>query len=154
MSGGELVALVMRTAVSLGAVLFVVAIVFSIARRRAGRAASPSRRRSTRRGGPPAIEVLGRAGLSRNASAVALRFGDRIVMVGVADEAPTALLCEVDAERWDELRSPPEGDGADETRVPTTVPAPVPFGQYGAESVEPSRPGFLQALRDATTRRP
>jgi len=143
MGDADLLNLIVRTVVSLSVVLAVIGVAFAIARRRA---ATGSVGRSSRRRAPaPAIEVVGRAGLARSASAVALRFGDRVVMVGVSDQAPTAVLAEIDAATWDDLHP------AEETLVPT----PVPFGANGTAVADPGapRPSFFDALRDATTRR-
>ena len=137
MSGVGLVALVVRMLLSLGVVLGVVAVAFVVARRRAGRgpAISPpwsggSRRRSAN----VPIEVVGRAGLARGTAAVALRFGDSIVLVGVSEQAPVSVLTQIDAQLWD------AGLIEQERLIPTS---PQPAA---------TRPSFFEALREATTR--
>lgn len=144
MADAGLAEVVLRVVVSLGLVLALIGVAFAIAKRKTGRGITPSRR--SRRGTPPAIEVIGRAGLARGASAVALRFGDRVVMVGVTEQAPTTVLAEITTEDWDELQRID-----DEPVVDTT---PLPFGKDGVSNgpVGP-RPTFLEALRHATSRR-
>ncbi len=138
MGDAGLLPLLVRTVVSLVVVLAVVAVAYAIARRRAPSGAWRSKRVAP----APPIEVVGRAGLARGTSAVALRFGDRVVMVGVSEQAPTAVLADIDAERWDELHP------AEETLVPTEIPD----GRSPAGPVPP-RQSFFEALRTATSRR-
>ncbi len=134
--------LVARTAVSLAIVLAVIGVAYGLLRRRGSIGALRS---SRRRASPPAIEVVGRAGLARNASAVALRFGDRVVMVGVSENASTTVLAEIEAGRWDEIHRD------DEVRVPTAVPdGPSAASTIGERT---SRSSFIEALRDATSKR-
>ncbi len=135
--------LIMRTTVSLAIVLAVIGAAYAVVRRRA--AAGGPVFGSRRRAAAPAIEVVGRAGLARGATAVALRFGDRVVMVGVCENASTAVLADIDAALWDELHP------VEDTLVPTTAFGRGPMAsptQPGA-----ARPRFVDALRDATTRR-
>ena len=77
--------LLVRSGVSLAIVLALIAVAYAIAKRR-GAPAAQGPRRSRRRATPAGVEVVGRVGLSRNAAAVALRFGDRIVLVATSDQ--------------------------------------------------------------------
>jgi flagellar biogenesis protein FliO len=147
--------LLVRMITSLAIVLAIVAVAYVVMRRRAGmmvRTARPSasavggaRRgerspRPGRRNNRQPIEVVGRVGLSRSSAAVAIKFGDRVILVGASEQSPPTVLAEVDAATW-EL-----SDAGAEWSVP-------------AEIVEPSddrvlaRPGFIDALREATVRR-
>jgi hypothetical protein len=155
----SMVSLIVRMLVSLGLVLALVGIAYVIARRRSNGAA-PVRRGAAKRGqrrpaAPPAIEVVGRVGLSRGSMAVALRFGDSVVLVGVSEQAPSTVLREMDAERWDEIHA------EQDWRVPEHLPVRADglvTGRIDADGkVEDSiigpRPSFVDALREATTRR-
>jgi hypothetical protein len=134
--------LIVRTIVSLAIVLSVIGVAFVIARRRAtgaiGRPTQPAgaRRGARRRSSPPAIDVVGRVGLTRATAAVAVRFGDRVVLVAANDQAPSSVLAEMSAEHWDELQTVREPI-ADTTRPPGSPTAPR---------------NLLEALRDATAR--
>jgi hypothetical protein len=147
MADAGLVSLLVRTVVSLAVVLAVVGVAYVVARRRAGgRPSRPMRtgvsrgqRAQRRRSAPSPIEVVGRAGLNRGTVAVAVRFGDRVVLIGASEQAPTTVLAEMDAERWDELNVVREP-------LPTEHMVSVPVG--GA----PARPSLLDALRAATAR--
>jgi flagellar biogenesis protein FliO len=150
--------LFLRMVTSLALVLAIVAAAYFVMRHRAGMARSASarvtgparanRRPSNqprgarhvggRRGAPPAVEVLGRVGLTRSSSAVALKFGDRVILVGASEQSQPAVLAEVDAATWELY------EGGSEF----TVPADVERGDLA-----PARPGFIDALREATVRR-
>jgi flagellar biogenesis protein FliO len=158
MFAAGIVDLFVRMVTSLALVLAIVAAAYFVMRRRAGtaRAASarstgPARaaRRPTnqprgarhvggRRGTPPAVEVLGRVGLTRSSSAVALKFGDRVILVGASEQSQPAVLAEVDAATWELY------EGGSEFTVPADVER---------DDLAPARPGFLDALREATVRR-
>lgn len=151
----SLVSLIVRMLVSLGIVLALVGAAYVVARRRSN-GATPVRRtggkRSARRAAaPPAIEVVGRVGLSRGAMAVALRFGDAVVLVGVSEQAPSTVLREMDAERWDEIHA------EQDWRVSDHVAARSDDRSDADGNLEDSiigpRPSFVDALREATTRR-
>ncbi len=147
--------LFVRMVTSLAVVLAIVAVAYVVMRRRAGMMArsvrpqagasvAPRRgersQRSSRRIQRQPIEVIGRVGLSRSSAAVAIKFGDRVILVGASEQSPPTVLAEVDAATW-ELSDP-----AAEWSVP-------------AEIVDPSddralmRPSFIDALREATVRR-
>ncbi len=169
MADADLGEVVVRVVVSLGAVMAVVAVAYAIARRRSVRFGMIPSRRSGKRNTRPAIEVIARLGIARNVSAVALRFGDRVVLVGVAEQAPMSVLADMSAAEWDELHGTTTTTSAATTdqaptatarpeRDETDVATPVPFGQDAAADggliTSASRPSFIEALRDATSRRP
>jgi flagellar biogenesis protein FliO len=149
--------LFVRMVTSLALVLAIIAIAYVVMRRRAGSTprigrtpASPSGSSMARRGerSPRAarrnhrqpIEVIGRIGLSRSSAAVAVKFGDRVILVGASEQSPPTVLAEVDAATW-ELSDP----GA-EWSVPADI---VEASDHGALV----RPNFIDALREATVRR-
>jgi flagellar biogenesis protein FliO len=164
--------LFVRMVTSLALVLAIVAIAYVVMRRRAGfttgttsggagrgrggarasatrpgatRNASRSNR-AGRRANRQAIEVLGRVGLSRSSAAVALRFGDRVILVGASEQSQPTVLAEIDAATW-EL-----ADAAAEWTVPAVLATDVDGADTNGQSVA-ARPGFLDALREATVRR-
>jgi hypothetical protein len=150
MTDGSLVALLARTMISLAVVLAVVAVGYRIAKRRASGTASGSRGsglsssmfrgRRPKRAAP--IEIVGRVGLTRNAAAVAIRFGDRVVLVSASDQGTAAVLAEMPGEEWDELNAAPED-----------AETPSGSGVAGAPTVIQTRPpSFIEALRQATSR--
>ncbi len=166
MADADLGEVVVRVVVSLGVVMAVVAVAYAIARRRSVRVGMIPGRRSGKRNTRPAIEVIARLGIARNVSAVALRFGDRVVLVGVAEQAPMSVLADMSAAEWDELHGTTTTTSTDQTTTSSAPPAkdrtdvatPIPFGQDAAADggliTSASRPSFIEALRDATSRRP
>lgn len=144
MSDVSLVDLIVRTVVSLGVVLAIVGVAYAVVRRRAGAAvrAPRSTARSKRPAAPKTLETVARVGLSRGSAAVAVRFGDRVLLVGVTDGAAVSVLEDMPADRWDEL-----GEAA------VTVATPVRPDAAGRPGDLAARPSFLEALREATTRR-
>lgn len=158
MNDVSLVALLTRTMISLAVVLAVIAVAYRIARRRAGgghgtRASRTSSSSSKsgglfggrRKGQSAPIEVVGRVGLTRGTSAVAIRFGERVVLVAAADQAQSTVLAEMTGEEWDEITAVPE--------VSTPVPnAQVRSPTGGSALAETTRPSFVEALRQATSR--
>lgn len=147
------VALTVRMLVSLAVVLAVIAVAYLFARRRAGGRTggrprvpslpkSPSRRAAAGAG----LEVVGRVGLTRGAAAVALRFGDRVVLVAAGETGQASVVAEMPAFEWDESQLVREPLEFPAQRTPgATLPDPT----LGAVS----RPGFVEALRMATSRR-
>ncbi len=155
-------ALLMRSVIGLGIVLAIIAVAYVVMRARgpmgagsvSGRRARPARsaRGSRRRGGQSPIEVVGRAGLTRSSAVVALRFGDRIVLVSASEQGGTSVLAEMEAERWDELAVEREPiDPAELLDVGDVVAGAEPIGQP-VFAPAGRRPTFLEALREATTR--
>lgn len=148
----SIVDLLIRTVVALGVVLAIVAVAYVIAKRRGtagarvaagGRGAGiartggiPRARRSPRRSTPAGIEVVGRVGLSRNSAAVAVRFGDRIVLVATGEGGATSTLADMSAAEWDEMH---------------TVREPI-HDVLGSPVEGTPRVNFLEALRQATAR--
>ena len=164
MGNSSFVELVIRSIVSLGIVLVLIGVAYLVAKRRAGVSRPTSRVGGRARGwtggiarGPSAgsgrsrqhvkrepavLETLGRVGLSRGSVAMAVRFGDQVVLLGLADGSPITVLQEMSAERWDEL-------SAVEHVVTTSMPTDV----FGNETAPDRRTGFVDALREATVRR-
>lgn len=147
--------LVVRTMLALAVVLAIVGVGYVVARRQsyhvgpiaAPRPASPAPALGARRLGlpkrrptPNGVEVIARAGLSRNAAVVALRFGDRVLLVSVADQAPNTLLAEMSVANWDEHTTAREA-------------IDLPAHQAASPSVVSQPPNFIEALRQATARR-
>ena len=130
--------LLVRSGVSLAIVLALIAVAYAIAKRR-GAPAAQGPRRSRRRATPAGVEVVGRVGLSRNAAAVALRFGDRIVLVATSDQGTPTALAEMTAGDWDELHTIRE-------------PMQDVLGRPIDPGTASPRPNFLEALRQATAR--
>lgn len=149
MNDGSLVALLARTTISLAVVLAVIAVGYRIAKRRAAGTAAAGRGtglssglfrgRRPKRAAP--IEVVGRVGLTRNAAAVAIRFGDRVVLVSASDQGTAAVLAEMPGDEWDELTAAP--DPTDPVAESGTAVSPT---------VVQARPSFMEALRQATSR--
>ncbi len=139
-------ALLVRTMFSLVIVLGIVAVAYVIARRRSGGMApvasdNATRSRFGRRpSAPAAIEVVGRVGLTRGTAAVAVRFGDRVVLVAAAEQGPSTVITEMPAAEWDECRT---------VREPID-PTPV-RPELGTGAIAP-RPNLVEALRQATAR--
>ena len=159
------VELLVRMLSSLAIVLAIVAIAYVVMRRRAGVAgraiarpggsrpasgrsgpsARPSRTpRAQRRAHRSAVEVIGRVGLSRSTAAVAVKFGDRVLLIGASEQAQPSVLAEIDAETWELCQA------RDEFEQAWTVPAEI---DGNVDAAEIARPGFLEALREATVRR-
>ncbi|MFT4864412.1 MAG: hypothetical protein ACI8RE_000594 [Ilumatobacter sp.] len=154
MTDSGLTELIVRVAVSLTVVMAIIGVGYVAARRRARGGASsarPGRSRFAGRSATLPIEVVGRVGLSRGSMAIALRFGDSVLLVGVSEQAPTTVLQQVDAAHWDELRA------AAEPRVRARGAASESNGPLGPQSTVDSivgrRPTFIEALREATSRR-
>ena len=141
--------LLVRSVLALGVVLAIVAVGYVVARRRTVRVGSAGRPATTDSGArrlglpkrrPPAValEALSRIGLARNATLVAVRFGDQVLLVSVAEQAPTTLLAQMPVEQWDEQVTARESIDLDATLPSNVVSAP---------------PSLLEALRQATARR-
>ncbi|WP_420452502.1 flagellar biosynthetic protein FliO [Ilumatobacter sp.] len=139
--------LVIRSVVSLAIVLAVVAVAYQVARRRNSGGSSRTfgrsgGGRSSATRSPAALETVARVGLSRGSAAVAVRFADQVVLLGITEGAPVSVLHEMSAERWDAI-------AAVDDVVSTPIPTPGAAGSASA----PERPGFVEALREATARR-
>lgn len=130
--------LVVRAVVSLAVVLAVVGVAYLVARRRTTGGRPAVRAPSRRRAATPGVEVVGRIGLGRSSAAVAVRFGDKVMLIASSEQGPATTLAEMPAERWDELRTVREPIEA----IPARHEQPV-----GA-----ARPNLLEALRQATAR--
>ena len=160
MTSVSFVDLLVRTVLALAVVLAIVGIGYVIARRRSnsmGSIGTTTAPRSSsadagarrfglpkRRPTPLALEILARAGLARNSAVVALRFGDRVLLVSVAEQASNTLLAEMSVDDWVEHTT--ARDAIDLPERPTSRPDAPP-------SVVSQTPSFLEALRQATARR-
>jgi flagellar biogenesis protein FliO len=162
--------LMVRTLLALAVVLAIVGVGYVIARKRSnsmgsiGKTAAPrsssvdagARRfgMPKRRPTPLGVEIVARAGLARNSAVVALRFGDRVLLVSVAEQAPNTLLAEMSVDEWVEhttardameiparpgSRSGSSSSSVSSSSVPPNVVSPTP--------------SFIEALRQATARR-
>lgn len=148
---GEVGELALRLVVSLTVVLAVVGVGYAVARRKQrGLGAGATSRRRQRAAGPATLEVEARAGLARGSAAVAVRFADRIVLVAITDGAPATALADIPAADWDRPPEPVTDESPDGvTGTVSTVRTPL-----DPNGVVSERPSFLDALRDATSRRP
>lgn len=160
MTSVSFVDLLVRTLLALAVVLAIVGIGYVIARRRSNRTGSISavaapRSASADAGGrrfglpkrrptPLGVEIVARAGLARNSAVVALRFGDRVLLVSVVEQAPNTLLAEMSVDDWVEHTT--ARDAIDLPERPNSKPGTTP-------SVVSQPPSFLEALRQATARR-
>lgn len=178
-SMGELLA---RSAVSLAVVLALVLGAYGVLRRRtmgpvpvrrrraagaggvlaairpAGRprtttGAAPSRTGRTNRNG---LRVVGRTTLGRSTVLAAVQFGERVLLVGAADQGAPSVLAELDSATWSQCSG-----AVREQVIPATAGAllePADAGVDGqpaaiASRYAPAPRGLLDALREATTRR-
>ena len=148
--------LIVRMVVSLAIVLAIVLAAYAVLRRRqqggGGSMRAPLARRSTvaggarvgrgRRtavrngGGRRGLRIVGRVGVSRTSSIVAVQFAERVLLVGASEQTGPAVLAELSVEDWERATEVPEES------------VPLATG-----SVTPGRPGILDALREATIRR-
>lgn len=136
--------LFVRMLISLAVVLGIVLVAYAIIKRRRGVGAALGAPRSliarsgrARTGGRNGLRVLGRTGVARTSSVVAIQFADRVLLIGGNDQAAPTLLAEIDLEGWEAA-----------TQAPVD---PIIGGRAGSAGTAPS--GLLDALRQATTRR-
>lgn len=149
--------LIVRMVVSLAIVLAIVLGAYAVLRRRqhggGGSMRAPLARRSAtganiarggrgRRsavrngGGRRGLRIVGRVGVSRTSSIVAVQFAERVLLVGASEQTGPAVLAELSVEDWERATEVPEES------VPLATGATTPV-----------RPGILDALREATIRR-
>ncbi len=153
--------LLLRMLISLAVVLAVVLAAYVIIRRRQGGGASP--RRTGRRGaaglfarpragatGPAArragLRVVGRVGVGRTSSVVAVQFADRVFMIGASEQGAPTVLAELELGEWQRATQQPD------ELTPVSRRSAGPGESDGPRTGE-ARPGFLDALREATARR-
>jgi flagellar biogenesis protein FliO len=129
--------LLVRTIVALGIVLALIAVAYVVVKRR-GAPTLRAGRRGSRRTAPAGVEVVGRVGLSRSSAAVAVRFGDRIVLLATSESGTTTSLSEMSAAEWDEMHTVRE-------------PLQDVLGRPVDSPAQP-RVTFVEALRQATAR--
>jgi flagellar biogenesis protein FliO len=87
------------------------------------------------------LKVVGRVGLSRTTSVIAVQFAEKVYMLGTSEQGPPAVLAEIEAEAW------ATSTEAGEELVPIIRSATAFRDQPAA------RPGLIDALRQATARR-
>ena len=87
------------------------------------------------------LSVVGRIGIGRTVSVVAVQFGNRVFMLGASEQGAPSLLAELDLEQWNQA-----------TQLPEDL-APIRHSGSGAPEASSKRVGFLDALRESTTRR-
>ena len=136
--------LFVRMLISLAVVLGIVLGAYMVIKRRRGGGSGPVAGRSLiprtgrpRTGGRNGLRVLGRTGVARTSSVVAIQFADRVLLIGGNDQAAPTLLAEIDLEGWEAA-----------TQAPID---PITGGTPPGAGTSPS--GLLDALRQATTRR-
>jgi len=136
--------LFVRMIISLAVVLGIVLGAYAIIKRRRGVGAVSGAGRSivartgrVRSGGRNGLRVLGRTGVARTSSVVAIQFADRVLLIGGNDQAAPTLLAEIDLEGWERATQAP--------------PDPLTGGPAPTAGSAPT--GLLDALRQATTRR-
>lgn len=141
--------LLVRLVVSLGIVLAFIGGAYAVAKRRqsgpsgrSGLISSVTPRRRARVVPQGGLHVEARTGLARGSAAVAVRFADRIVLIGVSDGAPSTVLADVPAGEWDIEPESPSDSSVTALRTP-----------LDPNGVVAERPNFVEALRTATSRR-
>ena len=156
--------LVERMVISLVVVLGLVYMAYRVVKRRQGASFAPRRpsgrsRRTlasavrgsagaapgaSRRGAAakPGLKIVGRQGLSRSTTVVAVQFAERVFMVGTSEQAPPTVLAETDLATWTSSVEP------DEELIPVTRAAVGAVMAPGR-----ARPTLLESLREVTARR-
>lgn len=137
MGDASLGALLLRTLFALVLVLAIIAIAYTYLKRRNAGGSSLSRRRTSSRRSQNGIEIVGRVGLTRANAAVAIKFGERVLLVAAPEQGTSSVLAEMPAEEW-----------ADLTEVREQIPPHLLDGSPG----DNPRPNFVEALRQATSR--
>jgi flagellar biogenesis protein FliO len=145
--------LIVRMVVSLAIVLAIVLVAYAFLRRRqhgggsfgrapmtrraTGTGAGRSRRTTARNtGGRRGLRIVGRVGVSRTSSIVAVQFAERVLLVGASEQTGPAVLAELSVDDWE--------------RATEASQESVPLATGGTTT---ARPGILDALREATIRR-
>ena len=88
------------------------------------------------------LKIVGRVGLSRTSSVVAVQFAERVFMLGSSEQGPPTVLAELDLDAW--------------TAATESGEEFVPMGRAGTLTSPlggRQRPTLLEAMRKATTRR-
>lgn len=139
--------LFVRMIISLAIVLGIVLGAYAIIKRRRGAGSGsgagrsmvprPSKARSGGNG-RSGLRVLGRTGVARQSSVVAIQFADRVLLIGGNDQAAPTLLAEIALDDWERATQAPPADA-------------VFGGSTSGTGAAPS--GLLDSLRQATTRR-
>jgi flagellar biogenesis protein FliO len=90
------------------------------------------------------LRVLGRVGVGRTSQVVAVQFADKVLLMAAGDTSAPTVIAEMDLEAWRAVTEAADDD------------SPMPVAPIVREAIDPSRPrptGFVDALREATTRR-
>jgi flagellar biogenesis protein FliO len=159
--------LLLRMVVSLVVVLGLVLGAYAVIRRRQGLPSSRELRGVTRgaakrtslvrtkssgANAKRGLRIAGRVAVGRTSSVVAIQFGDRVFMVGASEQSAPTVLAEMDLDAWTQATDAPE----DLTPMQRTASGRVAGGassSAGGAVAADRRPNFLEALREATTRR-
>lgn len=107
--------------------------------RSSGASAPSSRRAANTKNG---LRVVGRLGLSRTTTVIAIQFADRVFLIGTAEQTPPSVLAEIDVASWTSSLDSAD-DAVPDKRVPLD-PSRAPGSR---------RPTLLETLREATARR-
>lgn len=153
--------LIVRMVVSLGIVLAIVFGAYALLRHRpnfgSGGGSSRSPRSSSgsskgtktsggkTSGGKPSsgkrgLKIVGRIGVSRTSSVIAVQFAERVFLVGASDHTSPAVLAELSLDDWETATEIPE------EAIPLSTSSRSTSGSG-------PRPSILDSLREATTRR-
>jgi len=148
--------LIVRMVVSLGIVLAIVFGAYALLRHRphfgsstgSGRSSSRSTSRrsagstkgSKAGSGKRGLKIVGRIGVSRTSSVIAVQFAERVFLVGASDHTSPAVLAELSLDDWETATEIPE----------ETIPLATSSRSTGGPG---PRPSILDSLREATTRR-
>jgi len=160
--------LLVRMIVSLVVVLGLVLAAYTILRRRQGLPSGRDLRgggeRKLRRSGlfgpksssnlkggnKRGLRIVGRVGVGRTSSVVAVQFADRVFMLGTSEQGPPNVLAELELDKWTEATEAPEDL---QPILRSGAGGASGAGSGGGGSASDRRTGFLDALREATTRR-
>ncbi len=88
------------------------------------------------------LKIVGRVGLSRTSSVVAVQFAERVFMLGSSEQGPPTVLAELDLDAWTSATESGE----------ELVPMLRPGGPTSPLAGRP-RPTLIESMRKATARR-
>ena len=168
--------LLARSAVSLAVVLALVLGAYVVLRRRGSGPTTVRRRRAgggvlratrvgslrapaggsgrTARSHRSGLRVVGRAGVGRTASVTAVQFGERVLLIGAADQGTPTVLAELDGTAWAQWTGTVRAPAITTGELVAESDADLGRGSVALTAgVERTPRGLLDALREATTRR-